>query len=74
MSIVRFRLDITPERYLSYYQGRVSQVVATGKDGRRIQFPAQHLRPFVMHEGIHGYFELEFDAGHRFVALRRIGD
>lgn len=73
MPAVRFRLDISPESYLAYYQGVARSVVVTGRDGRRLQFPADRLRPFVTHEGVRGEFELEFDASHKFVAMRRVG-
>jgi hypothetical protein len=73
MSVVRFRLDISPESYLAYYQGVARSVVVTGLDGRRVQFPADRLRPFVTHDGVRGEFELEFDGNNKFVAMRRIG-
>jgi hypothetical protein len=41
-------------------------------DGSRIKFPAEHLRPFVMHDGVQGRFELVFDDNNRFIALRKI--
>ncbi len=72
MPSIRFHLDISPELYLSYYQGAVRSVIATGRDGRRVQFPADRLRPFVTHDGVRGEFELEFDVNHKFVALRRV--
>ena len=72
MPSIRFRLDISPESYLAYYQGAARNVVATGRDGRRIQFPADRLRPFVTHDGVRGEFELEFDANNKFVAMRRV--
>lgn len=73
MPEIRFRLNISPEQYLSYYQGAVRNVIATSSDGRRVQFPADRLRPFVTHDGVRGEFVLEFDADNRFVALRRLG-
>ncbi len=73
MPALRFRLDISSERYLAYYQGVAHLVSATTADGRRVQFPAQRLRPFVTHEGIRGEFVIEFDADNKFVALRRVG-
>lgn len=74
MTTLRFRLDIGAERYLSYYQGVARQVIATTREGQRVQFPAERLRPFVTHDGVHGEFALEFDANNRFVALRRLGN
>ena len=73
MPEIRFRLAISPERYLSYYQGAARNVLAVSVDGRRVQFPAERLRPFVTHEGVCGEFVLEFDANNKFVDLRRVG-
>lgn len=73
MPALRFRLNISAEHYLTYYQGVARQVLAATADGRRVQFPAERLRPFVTHEGIRGEFVIEFDADNRFVALRRVG-
>ena len=51
-----------------------AEAEVTKVDGRRIEFPAQHLRPFVAHGGISGYFEIEFDQTHRFRQLRRVDE
>lgn len=56
----------------SYYNGAVREVAATTVDGRVVRFPANILRPFVTHDGVHGEFEIEFDANHRFVAIHRL--
>jgi hypothetical protein len=72
MNEVRFSLNISPQRYLSYYQGVARLVVVNARDGRRIQFPAEHLRPFVTHEGIHGEFALQFDEYNKFVGLKQL--
>ena len=71
MSTVHFSLSISSEQYLAHYQGYAHSVSVIGVDGRRIEFPAEHLRPFLTHTGINGRFEIEFDQQHRFVALRR---
>ena len=69
-----FRLAISADDYLAYYQGAARAVVVQAEDGRRVRFPAGALQPFVTHQGIHGRFELRFDAGHKLQSLRRIGD
>lgn len=69
---VRFDMNIPAEQVLSYYQGVARQVSIVAYDGRRIEFPADKLRPFMDHWGVRGVFELEFDDQHRFVALHRI--
>jgi hypothetical protein len=72
MRTVRFNLAISSNNYLSYYQGRARSVSVMADDGSRIKFPAEHLRPFVMHDGVQGRFELVFDDNNRFIALRKI--
>lgn len=73
MPCVRLRLTITPETYLAYYAGSARSVSVQGDDGRRYEFPAEHLRRHVVHDGIHGLFELCFDENHKFRSLNRIG-
>lgn len=70
MPIVHFSLYLDSEQYLAYYKGQAKRVSVVCDDGRRIEFPAEHLRPYLTHEGIHGHFEIEFDQQQHFVALR----
>lgn len=72
MSTVSFTLAISSEDYLRYYQGAARNVSVVADDGSRIKFPAEHLRPYVMHDGIRGRFELRFDENYKFIALRKI--
>jgi hypothetical protein len=71
MQTVTVRLKISPERFQAYYQGVVEYVVARSIDGRLVQFPARVLRPFLSYQGIHGVFEITFDAMMKFHAIRR---
>ena len=71
MNCLRFSLYLSSEQYLAYYQGHAKRVSVVCDDGRRIEFPAEHLRPYLTHDGINGHFEIEFDRQNRFVALRR---
>ena len=68
----RFRISLTAERFLRYYQGHARAVLVRAEDGSRIQLPASRLRPFVASDGIHGRFELEIDEDNRFVGIRRL--
>ena len=74
MNEVRFYLNISADEYLRYYQGEARFVTVIGRDGRRVQFPANRLRPFVRHDGVRGEFVLRFDAQHKFVEMLRIGE
>lgn len=71
---VRFRLDISYTDYLAYYQGVASGVQACALDGRIIHFPAQALRPFVSHDGIHGLFEISYDVDNKFIDLIKFNE
>jgi hypothetical protein len=72
MQKVTVRLNISSERFQSYYQGVVESVVATTSDGRRVQFPARVLRPFLSYQGVQGTFEIIFDAKLKFQTIRRV--
>ena len=74
VNAIRFYLNLTPERYLRYYQGAAKAVSVVSVDGRRLQFPAEHLRPFVTHNGVQGEFILHFDSRNKFLGLERVGE
>lgn len=71
---IRFRLTISADDYLAYYQGQARDVLARAEDGRSLRFPAGALQPFVSHSGIHGRFELCFDQNRKLIGIKRIGD
>jgi hypothetical protein len=73
MAQVEFELAISREEYLRHYQsqGRL-QVVVTALDGRRVRFPAGILQPFVLHEGVHGRFVIQFDSQGRLCSIDRV--
>lgn len=65
-------ISLSAERFLAVYQGHANRVMLRSRDGRKVSLPAHHLRPFLTHDGIHGSFELEFEAGGSLLALRRL--
>ena len=65
-------LHIPATEYQSYYSGAVRNVAATATNGLKIQFPANILRPFISHDGIHGEFVIEFDDDNKFVGIDKI--
>jgi hypothetical protein len=69
---LHLRLNIPANVIHSYYEGGIREIVASAIDGRVVRFPANILRPFVTHDGVHGEFALEFDANHKFVAIHRL--
>jgi hypothetical protein len=69
---LRFNLNINREQALRYYQGTASAVVVTTITGQKLQFPAQHIRPFIEQNGIKGHFSIEFDDNNKLIGLKRI--
>ncbi|MCG8905750.1 MULTISPECIES: DUF2835 domain-containing protein [Pseudomonas] len=72
MACVVLDICLPVDRLQALYRGHVNRVEVVSRDGRRINLPAYHLRPFVTHSGVHGSFELEFDDSGRLLALRRL--
>lgn len=72
MHSVTVSLSISSDEYLKAYQGTGKIVLAKDTDGRRVRFPANILRPFVTHSGIHGIFRIEFDDDGKFRRISRV--
>ena len=64
-------LNIPADEMLRYYRGGASSVVARDRYGRRLQFPAVALRPFVPAAGVRGRFVLHVDDANRLERLER---
>lgn len=69
---IRFSLNLSADRYLRHYQGHARRVSVVADDGRRIEFPATALRPFVTKDGVQGYFELQIDDKNRLQRIERL--
>jgi hypothetical protein len=69
---LRFYLNISREEALRYYQGTARAVIVTTIDGQKLQFPAEHIRPFIDQKGISGQFSIEFDNNNKLIGLKRI--
>lgn len=70
--IYRFRLELTSEQCLGYYQGIIQYVLVQAESGERVQLRAEHFRPFISHSGLSGRFELTTTQLGKFVALKKI--
>ncbi|MBL3591728.1 MAG: DUF2835 family protein [gamma proteobacterium endosymbiont of Lamellibrachia anaximandri] len=51
-----------------------ANVSVIAEDGRRIEFPANSLRPFVTKSGVQGRFELLIDDNNRLQRLDRLNN
>lgn len=72
--MLKLHLDISlpAEEFLRVYQGTANRVLLRSREGKSVSLPAGRLQPFLTHEGIYGSFELSFDAGGKFISLRRL--
>ncbi|WP_039913444.1 DUF2835 domain-containing protein [Cellvibrio mixtus] len=73
MKSIIVNIAISAEEFQRSYEGNVKTVFAHSIDGRSIRFPAGILRPFVLHSGVRGTFEIEFDEENRFKTIKRLG-
>ncbi len=69
---VTVTINISPDDYVKAYQAPGKTVWAVDSEGRSIRFPANILRPFVEHDGIHGRFRIEFNELGKFSRIDRI--
>ncbi len=65
-------LTLDEHRWLQFYRRPGQVVVARARNGQRIQFPADRLRPFVTADGIHGCFRLTIDSDNRLTEIERV--
>lgn len=72
MKSIIVNLAISAEEFQRLYEGSAKSVFAHSIDGRSIRFPANILRPFVLHSGIRGTFQIDFDEENRFKSIRRL--
>ena len=73
MKSIVVSLVISAEEFQRLYQGSAKTVFAQSIDGRNIRFPAAILRPFVLHSGVRGTFQINFDEDNRFHSIQRMG-
>jgi hypothetical protein len=67
-----FTLNISAADYQSFYRGVGKVIVTRTEDGQRLQFPANELRKFVSHSGVHGRFEILFSRDNKLLDLKKV--
>ncbi len=72
MNEIRFRLEISAQEYLRYYQGEVDFVRVTIAGGQTIQFPANTLQKHVDQSGVNGSFRIVFDDNNKMISMERV--
>lgn len=66
-------LRLTAAQLEAFYAGEVRNVWARTETGLKVQFPLDALRPYVLHDGVSGRFELTTDRQHRLQDIKRLG-
>ncbi len=72
MPQIEFNLNISREKYLSWYSGCAKQVITQSVTGQKVTFPAERLRRYVTHSGVQGRFIITFDEKNKFVSLQKV--
>ncbi len=67
-----FRLKLTQQQFLRYYQGSANSVQVRSENGQLLQFPAHRLRSFLTNNGIDGRFALIVDQNNRFIRMEKL--
>lgn len=70
--LFRFRLVLSTQQVLGFYQGQIKSVVVQADNGLRLQVDLLHFRQYFSHCGLDGYFELLIDGRGKFKALKKI--
>ena len=67
-----FALSINHDEWLRFYAGQASAVRVTADNGQTLQLPANALRPYILHNGVHGRFAIHFDQNNKLVKLAKL--
>lgn len=68
----RFQLSLTYEECRQYYDGMYKAIQVRAHTGQTVQFPAEHIRPYVTSQGVQGIFEMEVDNMNKFKSLNKL--
>ncbi|WP_199611578.1 DUF2835 domain-containing protein [Flocculibacter collagenilyticus] len=72
MKVHYFNLTLSYNEWLPFYRGDYHSVIVKDDYGKRIQLPANRLRPFGSSLGIRGRFKLVLTENNAFVTLEKL--
>lgn len=72
MPSYEFDLYLSADDYLQYYEGVVAAIQVRSHCGKRIQFSADKMRPFVLKDGIQGRFIMQLDNNNKFISIKKV--
>lgn len=67
-----FYLNLTYEDCMDYYHGYVKFIQVVEDGGKRVRFPAVHIRRFVSSLGVRGRFRLCLNPDNSFMSLEKV--
>ena len=70
--VVQFHLRISYDDYLLVYQGHAKSIITTATDGRKVEFPAEVVKPYLTRNGILGFFEIVFTQRNKFQSIKKL--
>ena len=69
---IAFSVSIDREQWLRFYAGQANVVRVIADSGLVLQLPANSLRPFILQNGVHGRFVINYDRGYKLVSINRL--
>ncbi|TYL47519.1 DUF2835 domain-containing protein [Marinomonas sp. IMCC 4694] len=72
MAKVVLNVALSALKYEAMYTGLAKNLVASSTDGRKIQLPLSAFQRFVTHQGIYGFFEVEFDDSNKLISVTKV--
>jgi hypothetical protein len=67
-----FSMDLSAEKTLGIYEGRVKYIQVLTDNRIKLQLPASSFRTYVSESGIQGRFRVETDVRHRLKKLVKL--
>ncbi|NVK74290.1 DUF2835 domain-containing protein [Marinomonas sp. CT5] len=72
MAKIVLNVALPASKYEAMYSGAAKNLVASSLDGRKVQLPLSAFQRFLTHQGIYGFFEVEFDDTNKLVGVTQI--
>ena len=72
MPALVIHLNFSSTQVMGYYRGQVRSIRARATNGQTVQFPASALQKFILKDGVHGSFRIEFDEHYKFIGLEAV--
>jgi hypothetical protein len=65
-------INISADRYVALYEGKIKDVLAISHDGLSVRFPGNILHKFLTHDGVSGTFVIKYGANNKFLGIEKL--